>query len=140
MSDVSLASLLEAEAKVLASYNSAKAAAEAAGRAIRSEGKRQLLAELAARGVSIGGNVIVDGAVSGAWGDQVRRLKHDRTPVFLRSVSVDSRPPGSTCDQWWFRVTIARLRKDGTPRDEWRNLLIHGIQPADAAMMLEAAE
>jgi hypothetical protein len=98
---------------------------------------------LAAKGIKEGSPVILDGNYSGGWGDKVRNLKHDRSPVILLGVSVDFVPwtnpaPQSTTHLWWFRLTIARRKKDGTPRDEYRNTLVSGRTPEAAAAEVEA--
>lgn len=131
--------LMQAEAEAISALREASHAARLAEVAVYAEAVRVLKDALAGRGIATGRAVIVEGAYSGGWSDLVRRMKHDRTPVYFRSVAVDSRPPNSTNAKWWFRVQIARMKKDGTPRDEWRHMLIHGATPADAAMMMEPA-
>ena len=105
----------------------------------------RFMAALADRGIKPGGNIVIEGIYSGAWGARTRDVEHDATPVYFRSASVDSLRavvPHENCTDkwWWFRVTIARLKKDGTPRNEWRNFIVNGDTPEDAAQKIQPVE
>ena len=140
-----LTALFAARAEAEQAAVAARKAAQDADRQFRDAGLAAFMAALAARGITSGSPIIIDGRHSGAWGDKVRLMKHDATPVILRSVSVDDAPwtdppKNSTAHLWWFRLSIARVKKDGTPRDEYRNTLVHGITPEDAAMQVGMVE
>ena len=110
---------------------------------LRRAGLDAFMAGLAAKGITEGSRIVIDGAWSGGWADRVRSLQHDHRPVILRGVSVDSvpwtdPPKNSTCDRWWFRLTIARINKNGTTIDEYRHALVTGKTPEDAAREVAA--
>lgn len=107
-------------------------------RRLRKHALERFMTALAERGIAPEGNIIIDGMYSGSNAARIRDIKHDDTPVFFRSASVDSIKatdprPNSTEVWWWFRVKIARLKKNGQPRDEWRHLVVNGDTPEDAA-------
>lgn len=113
-----------------------------AERQTRKHALERFEAALAERGIAPGGNIVIEGIYSGAFGAGVRDMKHDATPVHFRSASVDSLKavvPHENCTDkwWWFRVQIARLKKNGKPRDEWRNFVVRGDTPEDAAAKIQ---
>jgi hypothetical protein len=102
------------------------------------------LQALAARGIVERGLIVIEGQYSAPWAGKVSDIRHGTEPVFFRGAALSSAPAtrpqeNSTERWWWFRVGIARPKKDGKPRDEYRNLLVHGDTPEAAAMQISAA-
>jgi len=140
-----LTALFAARAEAERTLFDARKAAGVAARRVTDAGLDAFMEALAARGITSGSPIVIAGKYSGAWGERVRRLEHDATPVILRHVTVDDAPwtdppKNSTARLWWFRLSIARMKKDGTPRDEYRNTLVHGVTPEAAAMQVGAVE
>ena len=140
-----LTALFAARAEAEQAAVAARKAAQDADRQFRDAGLDAFMEALAARGITSGSPIVITGKYSGAWGERVRRLEHDATPVILRHVTVDDAPwtnppKNSTAHQWWFRLSIARIKKNGQPRDEYRNTLVHGVTPEAAAMSIVDAD
>ncbi len=141
---ISLQSLAEALEGAERALKDAKIAErEAHGRYLRA-GVDAFTAALAAQGITKGTKIVIEGKYSGGWTGQVRNMKHDATPVILRSWIVDSAPwtnppANSTANKWWFRLLISRMKKDGTARDEYRNTLVYGLTPELAAQQVVRA-
>lgn len=126
--------LLDREAVAERRLAEARTSARKAREATLTYGHMRFQRALARRGITVGSTIVLDGQWSGNGQDVARGLRHDRTPVLLRSVRCTDRPgPASFPPYWWFRLVIARIRKDGTPRDEYRDVMVCGETPEDAA-------
>ena len=136
-----LTALFAARAEAERTLFDARKAAGVAARRVTDAGLDAFMEALAARGITSGSPLVIAGNYSGAWGERVRSLEHDDTPVILRHVTVQDAPwtnppENSTAHLWWFRLSIARTKKNGQPREEYRNTLVHGLTPEDAAMQV----
>lgn len=105
---------------------------------LRRAGLKAFLAAISERGIIEGARIVIEGSYSAAWGAKHPDIRHGADPVAFLGASVDSLPatrphPNSTDQWWWFRVTIARLKKDGTPRKEYRQFILSGDTPEAAA-------
>lgn len=140
-----LTALFAARAEAEQALSDARKAAGVAARRVTDAGLDAFMAALGARGITSGSPIVIAGKYSGAWGERVRRLEHDDTPVILRHVTVQDAPwtnppENSTAHLWWFRLSIARMKKNGQPRDEYRNTLVYGLTPEAAAMSIVDAD